>query len=216
MIAITSWPPEIQKDEKAQEILTRHLNHTVLKRLFLPIMEMIDQHSEDKLETLNLEDVYKKVSITDDRSKEARKNIESLLEKIDTETLEDLTIEEKYAFFQLLFPLVEFQEREISAMYDKEGTKGIKDILDLYKMQDKSERDYIINTIEKTRTLRKNHIRKTLNYKSNKYATSVSNAIDNYNMFLFEYPAMPATLFFSEQEYMILSLLEQEKALRKE
>lgn len=216
MIRIDNWPNEINKDEKAKKIITKHMNHVILERLFLPVVDIINSPTNGEIEKASLESFYKKTSITNGTCEKAQSNIESLLEKIDDDSLKELTIEEKYAFFQLLFPMIEAQERDISKMYDEHGTEGIKYILNLYKIQDEDDRNYIIDKIKKNRNLKKSQIRKSLSHKSNRYVTSVSNAVDDYNAFIFEYPAMPSTLFFSEQEYIMLTLLEQEKEMRKE
>lgn len=214
MLELQIIPKAIYDDKRAREVVTKHINKKILGKLLPEYAKNFTcPLNKSELSKEEINNFYNKVYFIGDTKDDVKDRINTILDKIKDKESKTLDVKETFILYTLIPNIIELTEKEIMENYNKRGTEGIKAILELYKIKNKKEREYLQKLIiKKSGNFNKNKIRKALNYKNNKFQTSVANAVDVYETFLFEFPSIALNLFISEQEYDLLMILEEQKS----
>ena len=146
--------------------------------------------------------------------KDRVKIILSLLRKLYSEEVEQLTPEEKFVLCRVCYSAIEREEDVISQLVISEDLRLENWMWGRYMIADTDERRKVLKHLKKMKVGAKEYPKHILENKTIQERERILDAVGQTNMLLFEYPTV-INLVFEEKEYNILvSLVKNEEEKR--
>ena len=203
MLEIKGMPYYI-KDAEVKRILTNHINK-MLRTCIIYIGALTDQSkSKSFWSRRKQKELRKKICskrITDD--KERKEIILSLIRKIYSEDIEELTIEEKFVLTKACYEAILIEEDMIDKLVVHDDLKLEGWMWGRYMVEDTDERRKILKHLEKMNVGFEDYPKEILSEKPIQVRERILDVIGQTNMLIFEYPTA-INLVFNPNEYEML------------
>ena len=203
MLEIKGMPSYIE-DNEVRGILTNHINK-MLRTCIVYIVALTDQSkSKSFWSRRKQKELRKKICskrITDD--KERKKIILSLIRKIYSEDIEELTIEEKFVLIKACYEAIMIEENMIDKLVIHDDLKLEGWMWGRYMVEDTDERRKILKYLEEMKVGFEDYPKEILSEKPIQVRERILDVIGQTNMLIFEYPTA-INLVFNPMEYEML------------
>ena len=203
MLEIKGMPSYI-KDAEVKRILTNHINK-MLRTCIVYIGALTDQSkgksfwSKRKQKELRKKICSKRIA--DD--KERKEIILSLIRKIYSKNIEELTIEEKFVLSKACYEAILVEENMIDKLFIRDDLKLEGWMWGRYMVEDTDERRKILKHLKKMKVSFKDYPKEILSEKPIQVRERILDVIGQTNMLIFEYPTA-INLVFNPMEYEML------------
>lgn len=196
--------PYYIKDAEVKRILTNHINK-MLRTCIIYIGALTDQSkSKSFWSRRKQKELRKKICskrITDD--KERKEIILSLIRKIYSEDIEELTIEEKFVLTKACYEAILIEEDMIDKLVVHDDLKLEGWMWGRYMVEDTDERRKILKRLEEMKVGFEDYPKEILSEKPIQVRERILDVIGQTNMLIFEYPTA-INLVFNPMEYEML------------
>lgn len=203
MLEIKGMPYYI-KDAEVKRILTNHINK-MLRTCIIYIGALTDQSkSKSFWSRRKQKELRKKICskrITDD--KERKEIILSLIRKIYSEDIEELTIEETFVLTKACYEGITIEENMIDKLVVHDDLKLEGWMWGRYMIEDTDERRKILKHLEEMKVGFEDYPKEILSEKPIQVRERILDVIGQTNMLIFEYPTA-INLVFNPMEYEML------------
>ena len=203
MLEIKGMPYYI-KDAEVKRILTNHINK-MLRTCIIYIGALTDQSkSKSFWSRRKQKELRKKICskrITDD--KERKEIILSLIRKVYSDNIEELTIEEKFVLTKACYEAILIEEDMIDKLVVYDDLKLEGWMWGRYMVEDTDERPKILKHLEKMKVGFEDYPKEILSEKPIQVRERILDVIGQTNMLIFEYPTA-INLVFNPNEYEML------------
>lgn len=203
MLEIKGMPSYIE-DIEVKGILTNHINK-MLRTCIVYIGALTDQSkSKSFWSRRKQKELRKKICskrITDD--KERKEIILSLIRKIYSEDIEELTIEEKFVLTKACYEAIMIEENMIDKLVIHDDLKLEGWMWGRYMVEDTDERRKILKLLEEMKVGFEDYPKEILSEKPIQVRERILDVIGQTNMLIFEYPTA-INLVFNPMEYEML------------
>lgn len=203
MLEIKGMPSYIE-DNEVRGILTNHINK-MLRTCIVYIGALTDQSkSKSFWSRRKQKELRKKICskrITDD--KERKEIILSLIRKIYSEDIEELTIEEKFVLTKACYEAIMIEENMIDKLVIHDDLKLEGWMWGRYMVEDTDERRKILKHLKEMKVGFEDYPKEILSEKPIQVRERILDVIGQTNMLIFEYPTA-INLVFNPMEYEML------------
>ena len=208
--------PKYIKSPQVKEILSNHVNE-VLKKCVVFIGYLTEEvnKKDTLLSKWQRKQMRRRLCSSRIRTDKDRvKIILSLLRKLYSEEVEQLTPEEKFVLCRVCYSAIEREEDVISQLVISEDLRLENWMWGRYMIVDTDERRKVLKHLRKMKVGAKEYPKHILEDKTIQERERILDAVGQTNMLLFEYPTV-INLVFDEKEYNILvSLVKNEEEKR--
>ena len=205
MIEIKGLKESINDDE-VYEILTRHINK-VLKSCIVFIGNFTDEGVKKSFLEKKVAKTFRKrlcsSRITDDQDR--KKTIKSLLDKIYSDQILELDVEEKLVLSKASYAAIEREETVIDKLAMLDNLQLENWMWDRYSIGDTDERRKVLKWVEKNKKIK--YPKEILDDKIVMIKERILDVIGQPKMLRFEYPTV-INLVFNPNEYNILTSIQ--------
>ena len=203
MLEIKGMPSYIE-DAEVRGILTNHINK-MLRTCIIYIGALTDQSKNKSFWSRRKQkELRKKICskrITDD--KERKEIILSLIRKIYSDNMEELTIEEKFVLTKACYEAIMIEENMIDKLVVHDDLKLEGWMWGRYMVEDTDERRKILKHLEEMEVGFEDYPKEILSEKPIQVRERILDVIGQTNMLIFEYPTT-INLVFNPMEYEML------------
>lgn len=193
-------------DNEVYEILTRHINK-VLKSCIVFIGSFTDEGVKKGFLEKKAAKTFRKrlcsSRITDDKERE--KTIKSLLDKIYSDQILELDVEEKFILSRASYTAIEREEVVIEKLAMQDDLQLENWMWGRYTIDDTDERRKVLKWVEKNKKI--NYPKEILDNKIVMIRERILDVIGQPKMLRFEYPTV-INLVFNPNEYDILTSIQ--------
>ena len=203
MLEIKGMPSYIE-DNEVRGILTNHINK-MLRTCIVYIGALTDQSkSKSFWSRRKQKELRKKICskrITD--NKERKEIILSLIRKVYSDNIEELTIEEKFVLTKACYEAIMIEENMIDKLVIHDDLKLEGWMWGRYMVEDTDERRKILKHLEEMKVGFEAYPKEILSEKPIQVRERILDVIGQTNMLIFEYPTA-INLVFNPMEYEML------------
>lgn len=210
MLEIKGMPPYI-KDNEVKRILTNHLNKML--RTCIVYIGALTEPSKSKSFWSKGQQKKLRERICSERiksDKERKEIILSLIRKVYSEVVEELTIEEKFVLTKACYEAIIIEEKMINKLIVNDDLKLEGWMWRRYMVEDTDERRKILKHLEKMKVGVKEYPEEILADKPIDVRERILDVIGQTNMLIFEYPTA-INLVFNPMEYEMLTEVQVKK-----